>query len=255
MVNVLSRYKWLVILLSLAIAIITSVASAPASYWQPIIKRASHDRVRLVNVSGTLWSGSGQWAFQVSDTNWQLLPGRMQWDERFSLQGMKWVISDIEYKTFNRPFSVLINLTRIIVSEGTCNFPAQLLEVAGGLAHTLKPIGEVSIQWQAIQLNNADFRIQEPVNFRIDLKQMHSAISPLPQLGSYKIAGVFSEVGGHYDVTTDTGPLLIEGQGVLGSKGIQFNGEAKAVEGMEEQLGGLLLLMGEFNGRVAHLHF
>ncbi|KXW56500.1 type II secretion system protein N [Ferrovum sp. PN-J185] len=255
MANVLSRYKWLVVLLGLVITIITSVASAPATYWQPIVNRVSHDRVRLVNVSGTLWSGSGQVAFQVTNTNWQLLPGRMQWDSVFTLRGMQWTINDIEYKTLNQPLSVLINLKRIMISAGACNFPAQLLEVVGGLAHTLKPSGEVSVQWQAILLDSVDYHLQQSVNFTIDLKQIRSAISPLPELGSYKITGVFAAIGGHYEVTTETGPLLIDGQGVLGSKGIQFNGEAKAVVGMEEQLGGLLLLMGEFNGRVAHLHF
>jgi general secretion pathway protein N len=200
-------------------------------------------------------SGSGQIAYTVGPNRWQVLAERTNWHITPTLYGLRLSVEDNSHRLFVRPLTVLFTPQNISIGEGESEFPITLLQVFGGLTRTLKLSGQMRAIWHPVTLSLLTYQIKAPFDFEVTMNNLHSVVSPLPQLGSYKISGVLSQLNGHFEVTTLTGPLHIEGQGVAVGRVIQFNGQAQADVGMEDQLMGLLLLMGNMNGRVAHLHY
>ncbi|MDE2423842.1 MAG: type II secretion system protein N [Betaproteobacteria bacterium] len=242
-------------LLCTVVAIVTFISSAPASYWQPIIKSVSHDAVRLVNANGSIWNGHGQLALQIGVDRWQVFNEPIHWQIGFTLHGMRVIVDDQNHRLFVSPLGLWLTPLSVMVDAGRCEFPAQSLEVLGGITRTVKLTGQIQLLWQSFSIQKRGKLFITPVNYEIDANSVRSVISPLPQLGSYKITGSVSQEGGVFKVSTLSGPLLISGQGETGQHGIRFTGEAKAALGMEDQLNGLLLLMGDISGGVAHLHY
>lgn len=248
-----ARVRWA--LLGIATVVVTVVASMPATWMAERVATETQRRVLLADASGTMWHGSATLALTAGagSQTATVLPGRLSWDVAFwpLLTGTLRMVL-LQDATMAAPVMVTAAPGGWTVQPGGMRLPASLLEGVGAPFNTLRPDGDMRIEWTALQGKYAGN--QKYGHLTMQLDQMSAAVSRLRPLGSYRAEVDLNGADGKLQLKTTTGPLFLEGSGTLGRQA-RFEGTAHAAPEAATQLAGLLSLLGRTENNVTRLRF
>lgn len=247
-------------LLAVLVCLSTLLTCLPATWVAEAIARQSHSRVWLADANGTLWQGEATLVLQAGPESQAAtaLPGRLQWKLAFwPLLSATCELQLRHTAAFPSPLHIHAQSNEILIGAGQMQLPASLLEGLGMPFNTIRPSGQLSLQWSPLRFSQHANQWQAAGQLEARIAQLASRLSPIRPLGSYLLR---LEATGHAMQTrlqfrTLEGPLTLKGQGELSLQGSYFEGEASADPAVEPQLLGLLSMLGRRQGEVHLLRF
>jgi general secretion pathway protein N len=221
---------------------ITLLITAPASLLGAWIRSQTHGTVELSGTHGTIWHGSAVplfYAFNASPiplerVNWQI--------SLFPLiQGQIDLLVDKGSLHQAQAAEINIGIRKIELRHVSFEMPATVLGEAHPLLRAISPQG--SLQLTSDHLVFLGHAMQGAAT--VKWLSAGSSFSTINPIGSYLISldGADNKIA--IKLTTISGPLLLQGQGVWSSDhGLSFQASAKASPGSEEALAELLHHLG-----------
>ena len=234
----------------------------PAQWLAQALFKASLGQVQLQEVKGSVWQGSGKLVLTGGEGSRDALalPGRINWQTGMSLNAS------------NRPqFNVILNAAccmtqaarlslqaserlqvwQLQIDDHQSEWPAHLLSGLGAPWNTLQPEGTLRLETKQLRVN---FQAQPSWlqgGITLTAENMSSKLSTLKPMGTYQI-----NLGGasatnplpSLTLTTQSGSLLLSGQGQWQGSRLQFRGEASAVPEHAAALSNLLNIIGRRQG-------
>lgn len=247
------RVRWT--LLGLVVVAITLVVQLPAAWLADSVATRTGQRVLLADAAGTIWHGSATLALSAGagSQTATVLPGRLTWAVSGwpLLQDTLRVVVSHD-RALAAPVALTVTPRRWTVQTGAISLPASLLEGVGAPFNTLRPDGQMRLDWSGLQGRFADGTREGHLTLRIE--QVSSAVSRLRPLGSYRAEIDWTGAAGRMELKTLAGPLYLEGSGTLGRQA-RFTGTAHADPEAAAQLAGLLSLLGRREDNVTRLNF
>jgi len=184
------------------------VATAPATWVDAGLQRASHGRLRLADAQGTLWSGSGQ--IEIRDTGgragvikglaWRVMPESL-------LRGH--LVCEVALEQATRRFPVTISLSRIELANADISLPAAVLALVVPKLAPLSLTGDVLIHVATLSIA----RDGMAGNTTLQWLAAGSALTPVSPLGNYEIRIDGEGMTVHAFLRTLDGPLQLDGKG------------------------------------------
>jgi general secretion pathway protein N len=235
--------------------LIILVLFAPARWLSQYVTHASQQRLQLMAPSGTLWNGSVQLKLGAGkgSRDEAVLPGRVSWKVRPSMQGLR--VSVAADCCLTQPWNWVMKLSlnglRLDLSDLPENrpsiLPSALLSGLGTPWNTLQLQGALSLStrnmsllWQANGWTMAG-------QAQIDATDISTSLSTLKPVGSYR----FTLHGGaqpYLQLNTIKGSLQLHGSGRWVNQRLQFVGEARAQPDRADALANLLNIIGRRDG-------
>jgi general secretion pathway protein N len=232
---------WLIVAL-LAVSL-TVFAMMPAGWITPQFEQRSGGRVVLADPSGSLWRGSATLRLAAGADSGEPteLPGRLEWHTAFwplFTGQLRMMLSQTE--AMPAPVELLVTPRQTTLGSGSLAVPASLLDGLGAPFNTLALRGAVRLDW-------TDWRVFGQRSFgrlTVTLADIASRISRVKPLGAYRM--VFEAQGDHASLvlSTQKGPLLLDGQGGVRDQRFTFHGAARAEPESAGNLRPLLDLLG-----------
>lgn len=234
-------------------AALALLASAPASFADLALTRATAGRVRLAETGGTIWQGSGR--LVLVDTGAEggdrqavagvAVPGRVDWSVRALPLLIGQVDASLRIEGMAQPVRIQGGYGEIRVGGGAVALPSVELGRMGSPWNTLRPSGALSLRWERLTLrpDGLEGRAQ------IELRDASSAMTPVRPLGSYRVEIVGQ--GGQADLSIHTlaGPLRLQGSGNFSAQaGLRFTAEASVDPAGQASLNAFLGLIGRRDG-------
>ena len=232
-------------------AVIGMLLFAPARWLSAAVERASAERVQWQHVGGRVWDGYGQLALRdgASALQTSTLPGIVRWSIRPQWDGL--AVSLSADCCTPAPLQLMLNIgwdgTSLALSDGTSQWPAELLSGLGARWNTERPQGRLRLHSQQLRLLLAHGRWQLAGTLQLDAMDMSTRLSPLVPIGSYRLrvtGGAINTV----ELSTIRGSLELSGHGQWVHDTLRFQGQAQAAAGFEETLGNLLNVIGTRQG-------
>lgn len=236
----------------LIVYLIALVVTAPAALLDQKINTASAGTVRLVNASGTVWSGHGDLEIrqngkalgQAHPVSWKLEPTELA----RAILGFS-----IFLEGGTRPIPLRIGFSSVELRDLSLKLPAGGLVLLSDQLVPLEPRGEV-----ALQIDHVTFGPQQPeAAIQLEWRNAGSAMTDVAPLGDYRIQCEMRD--GRVSITMDTlhGPLILSGRGSWpqGSRP-EFKGTARLPAELQTRMASMLRLIaaergpGEFEIRI-----
>ncbi len=240
------------------IVISVLIVNAPAAWLSPAIRKASHGTVDFSNSWGTVWNGSAQLLIRRSDKETLQIPQALAW--RLSIDS---VLSQSATVTLNStalkmPVRLDIKGNAVQVDAGQYHLPAGSLNTLGAPFNTLKPSGDVRLNWTAFT-TTLDAKAAPAVPLSINIQSLRSGVTGGQVLGDYTVTATpkATTLANRWaiDLQTVANPaapatLLLTGSGELGLIGPPlFELKAKAATPEARQrLQALLNFLGRRQG-------
>ena len=230
-------------------------AVMPARWLASAVEHATAGRLQLRNAQGLWWNGDALPLLTggPGSRDALLIPSRLHWqlglgwrELRLTLQQDCCLPQGLTLRVQPGWGQARLELSPV----QNVQWPAQWVEGLGAPWNTLKPGGLLSLDSPGLTLELASGqapRLQGQV--RLTVQQASSRMSTLAPLGSYqvRVQGQGERpVGLH--LSTQTGPLQLQGTGEIGPHGLRFRGTASPDEGYEAALNNLLNLIGRRQG-------
>lgn len=218
----------------LCAAVVASVllVNAPAAWLAPVVKHYSQGAISFTQSWGTVWRGSALIAVHRSDKEVLNVPQPLAWrldlSQLFSLKASLVLTS----AALQAPVAIQMEGHRLRVVAGQYTLPANSLSTVGAPFNTLKPTGNIALNWQAFELNTASGNVPA-VAFNISVKKLRMGLTGSEILGDYVLAAS-PLAGNRWAMTLSTSnptkaSLLLKGTGQAGTAGaVQFELESKA---------------------------
>lgn len=232
---------------ALLVVLLMVMTFLPAVWLAPLVEQRSGGRIALGDVRGTIWEGSA-FIGAVSDIQSgvaPLLPGRFTW--RLSplvLLGRTNVQLENQ-AALTTPVSMTGTWRRWELSPSSVLLPAERLAVFGAPLNTLRPSGQMRLSWQTLLIERSEGEATIHGSMLLEMMQIASALSPVKPLGTYRLQMNWHGNAARLKLVTTSGPLLLQGEGMMVNGRLQFSGQAEAQEGKEERLAILLNLLGQ----------
>ncbi|QGZ62785.1 type II secretion system protein N [Paraburkholderia acidisoli] len=219
------------------------LARLPAAWIAPQFARVTQGHVNLVDAEGSLWHGSATLMLAAGRdaSGATLLPGRIVWRTAF------WPLFTGRVRmtmlqTEAMPDAITLDATPrgANVSAGGIAVPASLLAGLGAPFNTLNFDGNVRLSWSDWRVfgNDAFGRLT------VSLADMSSRVSLVKPLGTYQVVLQAQGAASTLDLSTQKGPLMLEGHGTFSQTMASFAGTASAAPDQRDNLAGLLNLLG-----------
>jgi general secretion pathway protein N len=239
--------------------LIAAVAFAPAAWLARWVGSASDERLLLSAARGTIWSGS---ALPIltggrDSRDATALPSRLEW----SL-----VPSGLGFEIRLRQACCINGTVAIRLRPGFGRMTATLVPPAGGWVgqwptawlgglgtpwNTMQLGGAVRVVAPALTLESVQGRWRVDGRAEIELLNVSSRVTTLDALGTYRLtlSGSAADAGqARLTLSTQEGPLQLDGEGTWGPGGLRFRGEARAAAADEAALSNLLNVIGRRSG-------
>ena len=201
--------------------------NAPANWLAESVARRTGGVVLLADADGTIWSGSAVLALgaaagpangpagsAVPGTATRFaLPGRITWALEWG-PGLAPVLHLKHDGVLQQAMAVRYANGGLIVDPGTAMLPASLLELAGPPLNTLRPEGRCTVQWQTLAIDGAGDVIGSGT---LRIEGFALALSPVRPLGNYRVDWAATAQGLTWQLSTESGPLELVGNGSVGS--------------------------------------
>lgn len=239
----MKRWLWLLIVLT------TLVVECPATWLSWGLKYGTGGQVCLTNETGTLWHGSAEVnACATAGIHW---PGRVEWQ----IHPMGWGLQGSLHQVDGATLVDVTGQWHGMGGEwlpGQAAFPAALLEGLGAPFTTLHPEGHVVLSWGA---GHWDTQGLTPWTLVVHWHGASTRLAPIAPLGNY--ASRVTERKGiwHMVLSTQQGPLLLQGTGESQGTHVTFVGHASAEPEARAMLAGFLSLLGKPEGDGVHLEW
>lgn len=243
-------------LAALLTMIITTATTLPAAWLAPLVERQTGGRLSLGDVTGSVWRGSAfVGAISTTETSASplfpdiplvpLLPGRFHWQ----LSPMV-LLGRLEMRLDNpdalsQSAKIRGSGSRWQLTPSALLLPADRLTALGAPLNTLKPSGRMRLSWDALTLTRSMQGLTIDGHMQLDLTEIASALSPVKPLGAYQLQVDWRGDRAQLKLQTLSGPLQLQGGGVIVHGRLQFSGQAWAEEGQEQRLAVLLNLLGQ----------
>jgi general secretion pathway protein N len=219
----------------------------PAAWVAGMVEGQTGGRITLGDAQGTAWRGSAfiGGAPSGNDPVTPLLPGRFSW--RISpLVLLGQVNATVENpQALSQPIQIKGGWHQWQVSPGAIMLPAERLASLGAPLNTVQPSGQMRLTWNPLQLTRTPNGLEINGRMNLEMNDIASRLSPIKPLGAYNLAFDWRGQQAQVKLTTDKGPLLLNGTGQLKNGRLQFSGRAEAEAGQEERLANLLNLLGQ----------
>ena len=222
--------------------LITLVITAPASLLDWGLQHATKNRLLLANASGTVWNGSATPSLHTQDNRFLTLPF-LHWEisVRSILTGkvrIRLLWDDLPPASASE---AVIAFNQIELSNIQLQLPARVMEEASPMLKPAQFRGQLQIQSNHLVFSNRGMEGAAVVNWR----EASSALSTIAPLGDYRLALNGSGGNIHIGLTTNTGMLLLDGDGNWKTNhGLEFHGKAQAAAGNNTNLAELLNHLG-----------
>lgn len=231
---------------------------APAAFLDSAVNRLTQGRVRLADVSGTVWEGRARVvladlreaaAIDTAGASASLpgvvIPGSFSWKLSAAPLLLGTLDAELNHDSMREPVRLTGKIGELRVTPGVLNLPTLALDRLGSPWNTIRPTGSLKFSWENLSLRQGRFDGRGS----IELSQMASALTPVRPLGAYRIDIVGSGPQATVSMTTLTGPLRLDGSGRWDARsGLRFNAEAQAEESEKARLLPLLGLLGRREG-------
>lgn len=239
----------------LLIVLVEMPASVPAGF----LASKTSCQVKPYSVEGSIWNGSvvlGLSAEQLKKKECgkpAFITERIHW-----VSQCQWLKGFCELKidslSILRPIQLKIDLTGVKVGATEIALPHNTIEVLADSLASLKPRANIALSWNSLSISGF---AKPSISGLVHVKILHvsSLTSSIKDLGSYEIKLNLSGQSSPWTLATIDGPLLLNGSGELGSKGLHFSGQASAALRYQDSLRGLLSLMGQKNGESYRVQF
>ncbi len=223
------------------------LARLPAAWIAPQFARATQGHVNLVDAAGSLWQGSATLMLSAGHdaTGATLLPGRIEWQTAFwPLFTGRVRMQMRQTRAMPDPIEVEATPKSATVTAGAIAVPASLLAGLGAPFNTLDFDGNVRLRWTPWRTfgNDAFGRLT------VSLADMSSRISLVKPLGSYEVVVEARGASSTLNLSTQKGPLMLNGHGTFSAASTVFEGTASAAPEQRDNLAGLLNLLGRPTG-------
>jgi general secretion pathway protein N len=246
---------------ALAGALFAAITYAPASWLANALFDLSGERLLLADAQGSIWTGQAVvvLAGGPGSRDASALPGRLQWKLRPSWRGLKLrarqeCCLNGELKLELRPTLSGFTLLLPARPDGIGRWPARWLSGIGTPFNTLQLGGTLQLATPdvlTLQVVQGRARLSGTVD--LTLQGISSRMSPLDQLGSYKllVRGDEGSAGAQLNLQTLDGALRLAGDGQWTGARLRFRGQADAAPGQEGALANLLNIIGKRQGALA----
>ena len=244
---------WLGVMMTSAIVLLWQF---PARWALASIGTKTQCKVLVESPSGSIWHGSAAIGFSEPTIDGKscrpalAITERLDWSMSCSLihPGCK---LQIETPALSKPLQLHLRLSDVNVLENEAFLPADMLEVLGAPWTLLHPRAQLHARWTDLHFKAGAAN----GSIRISMTNLISPISQIQPLGSYDVQAELGADGVNYMLSTSKGPLILQAQGTLNSRGASGQGEASATPEMKEALTGLLNLIGKRQGDSYKLMF
>jgi general secretion pathway protein N len=223
------------------------LARLPAAWIAPQFARATQGHVNLVDPAGSLWQGSATLMLAAGQdaTGATLLPGRIEWQTAFwPLLTGRVRMQMRQTQAMPDPIVIEASPKAATVTAGSIAVPASLLSGLGAPFNTLNFDGNVRLSWSPWRTFGSDAFGR----LTVSLADMSSRVSLVKPLGSYEVVVQAQGASSTLDLSTQKGPLLLNGHGTFSRVSSVFEGTASATEDQRDNLAGLLNLLGRPTG-------
>jgi len=243
-------------------ALMALLIHLPAQWLAQALVKASLGQVQLQEVQGSVWQGSGKLVLTGGEGSRDALalPGRINWQTSMSLNAS------------NRPqFNFSLNAAccmtqavrlslqateglrvwQLVVDDHQSQWPAHLLSGLGAPWNTLQPEGTLKLQTKQLKVNFQSQPSWLQGAITLTAENMSSKLSTLKPMGTYQINLEVASAANplpSLSLTTQSGSLLLSGQGQWQGSRLQFRGEASAVPEHAAALSNLLNIIGQRQG-------
>lgn len=241
-------------------ALLAGVAYAPASWLAGALFRLTDERLLLADAHGSVWTGDAMLVLVggPGSRDASALPDRLHWDLRPSWRGLKLRARQAcclngELKLEVRPSLSGFTLLLPARPDGIGHWPARWLDGLGTPFNTLQLGGTLKLATPGLTLQVVQGRARVTGTLDLTLQGISSRLSPLDQLGSYRlsVSGDGSGAGTRLNLQTLEGSLRLAGEGQWTGARLRFRGKAEAAPGQEGVLANLLNIIGRRQGAVS----
>jgi len=140
---------------------------------------------------------------------------------------------------------------QLVVDDHQSQWPAHLLSGLGAPWNTLQPEGTLKLQTKQLKVNFQSQPSWLQGSITLTAENMSSKLSTLKPMGTYQINLEVASAANplpSLSLTTQSGSLLLSGQGQWQGSRLQFRGEASAVPEHAAALSNLLNIIGQRQG-------
>ena len=234
----------------------------PAQWLAQALFKATQGQVQLQEAKGSVWQGSGKLVLTGGEGSRDALalPGRIHWQTGMSLNSVN--LPQFNFN-LNAPCCMTqsarlslqaperLQVWQLQVDDHQSQWPAHLLSGLGAPWNTLEPEGTLRLETKQLRFNLQTQPAWLQGGITLTAENMSSKLSTLKPMGTYQIS-----LGGasaanplpSLSLTTQSGSLLLSGQGQWQGSRLQFRGEASAVPEHAAALSNLLNIIGRRQG-------
>jgi general secretion pathway protein N len=245
-----------VIVIVFVVMILAAIFHAPASWLDELAARATHDRLRLAQASGTLWQGQASVTLRLDGS--AAGPGHRE--ERGSAspsglvlpQALQWRINpfallaggpafELSMQGLDRPLRLAWRDQVLQVPAGQLDLPRLDFAALGSPWNSLEPSARLQLRWTELLIATESQKPQASTGrINVAINDLAARISPVQPLGSYDWQFDLSQIK-RWELRTIEGVLDLRAVPEAG-RGIRIEARPKAAE--ETRLRPLLSLMG-----------
>jgi len=199
---------WPLLAIGLGCYALALVVTAPATLADAGLQRATGGRLRLAEVRGTLWSGSGQ--VELRDAAGRIgvskhLAWRLRPHELFRARFGYEVVLD----RGQRSIPVTVLWSRIELANADINLPAEIFSLGMPKLAPLELSGEVKLRIPALSIG----RDATQGSATLEWRTAGSGLSPVWPLGDYELRWERQGQKVRAILSTLKGPLQLRGEG------------------------------------------
>jgi len=259
--NIQSTWSWAIGGAAIG-AVMALLVHLPAQWLAQVVSKATQKQVQLQEAQGSVWQGSGKLVLTGGEGSRDALalPGRIHWHTALAFNGLQWPHFNLNLnaaccmtQTVQLSFQVAerLGIWQLQVNDHRSQWPAHLLSGLGAPWNTLQPEGNLVLETQQLRVQFQAAQTWLQGGLTLTAENMSSKLSTLKPMGTYQV-----QLGGSASpkllpsltLSTQSGSLLLSGQGQWQGSKLQFRGEASAVPEHAEALSNLLNIIGRRQG-------
>ena len=234
----------------------------PAQWLAQVVSQATQQQVQIQEAQGSVWQGSGKLVLTGGEGSRDALalPGRIQWHTALAFHGFQWpqfvfnlnaACCMTQRAQLSLQVAERLGVWQLQVNDHRSQWPAHLLSGLGAPWNTLQPEGNLVLETKQLQVQFQTAKTWLQGGLTLTAENMSSRLSTLQPMGTYQIqlgGSASPQLMPSLTLSTQSGSLLLSGQGQWQGSKLQFRGEASAVPEHAEALSNLLNIIGRRQG-------
>lgn len=251
------------------VVLATWLLTAPATLADWALGKATSQRIRIADATGSIWTGKGRLVVVDVDgervrreraadnpgtksTETELLalagvpiPGTISWkiDPWPLLLGR--LEATAQHDSMAKPVTLNGTAQALQIGPGAMQLPSIALDRLGSPWNAVRPVGSLAVNWQQLRVARSGFEGK----LVLDLRDASSALTTVRPLGAWRLEVDAKGPAADLRMVPLEGPLRLSGTGNWTARGgLKFQAEAEADEGERLRLQSLLGLLGRREG-------